>query len=141
MKKFARQCDLTNELMNEGWVIGDGDMYIKYEADAINAAIEMGYKSIDDAYKEDAMYWTEWKDETDFQYAIDEQNNIIELQKLNTMESTLEYLDCLASLKKVNNGINRQEVILWFNENDIDYFNMTDLEMYILYIERNIANN
>ena len=57
------------------------------------------------------------------------------------MESTLEYLDCLASLKKVNNGINRQEVILWFNENDIDYFNMTDLEMYILYIERNIANN
>ena len=79
MKKFARQCDLTNELMNEGWVIGDGDMYIKYEADAINAAIEMGYKSIDDAYKEDAMYYTEWEDETDFQYGIDEQNNIIEL--------------------------------------------------------------
>jgi diketogulonate reductase-like aldo/keto reductase len=79
MEKFARQCDLTNELMNEGWVIGDGDMYIKYEADAINAAIKMGYKSIDDAYKEDAMYWTEWEDEDDFQYGIDEQNNIIEL--------------------------------------------------------------
>lgn len=54
------------------------------------------------------------------------------------MENTSEYLDCLASLKKVNNGIHRQDVILWFNENDIDYFNMSDLEMYIYYIENNI---
>lgn len=55
------------------------------------------------------------------------------------MENTSEYLDCLDSLKKVNNGIHRQEVILWFNENDIDYFNMSDLDMYILYIEKNIT--
>jgi hypothetical protein len=79
MKKFARKCDLTNELMNEGWVIGNGEMYIKNEADALKIAIEMGYKSVDDAYEEDAIYWTEWEDEDDFQYAIDEQNNIIEL--------------------------------------------------------------
>ena len=45
-------------------------------------------------------------------------------------------VDCLGSLKKVNNEIHRQEVILWFNENGIDYFNMTDLDMYIYYIER-----
>ena len=77
MRKFARQCDLTNELMNEGWVIGDGDIYIKYEDDALKIAIEMGYESIDEAYEDDAMYWTEWED--DFQYVIDEQNNIIEL--------------------------------------------------------------
>lgn len=50
---------------------------------------------------------------------------------------TTEYLDCLDCLKKVSNGIHRQEVILWFNENDIDYFNMTDLDMYIYYIEKN----
>ena len=55
------------------------------------------------------------------------------------MENPSEFFDCLDSLKKVNNGIHRQEVILWFNENDIDYFNMTDLEMYILYIEKNIT--
>ena len=55
------------------------------------------------------------------------------------MENPLEFLNCLDSLKKVNNEIHRQEVILWFNENDIDYFNMTDLEMYIFYIEKNIA--
>ena len=51
--------------------------------------------------------------------------------------NTTEYLDCLSYLKRVNNGINRQEVILWFNENDIDYNNMTDLDMYIYYIEKN----
>jgi hypothetical protein len=50
---------------------------------------------------------------------------------------TTEYLDCLDCLKKVSSGIHRQEVILWFNENDIDYFNMTDLDMYIYYIEKN----
>jgi hypothetical protein len=50
---------------------------------------------------------------------------------------TTEYLDCIPFLKKVNNGIHRQEVILWFNENNVDYFNMTDLDMYIYYIEKN----
>ena len=41
----------------------------------------------------------------------------------------------LEALKRINNEINRQDVILWFNENDIDYFNMTDIEMYIHYIK------
>ena len=44
------------------------------------------------------------------------------------------YLDCL---KKVNKLIHRQDLVLWFNENDIDYFNMNDLDMYIYYIEKN----
>lgn len=38
-------------------------------------------------------------------------------------------------LKKINNTIHRQELINWFNENDVDYFNMSDLDMYIYYIE------
>lgn len=50
---------------------------------------------------------------------------------------TSEYADCLFALKKVNNGINRQEVINWFNKNDVDYFNMSDLDMFICYIEKN----
>jgi hypothetical protein len=61
-----------------------------------------------------------------------------ENKELNENDTT-EFIDCLESLKKVNNGINRQEVILWFNENDIDYFNMTDIEMYIMYIEKNVS--
>jgi hypothetical protein len=51
---------------------------------------------------------------------------------------TSYYKDCIPFLKKVNNGIHRTEVVLWFNENDIDYFNMSDLEMYIYYIEKNL---
>lgn len=52
---------------------------------------------------------------------------------------TKEYADCIESLKKVKNGIDIREVILWFNENDIDYYNKSDLEMYITYIEMNIS--
>lgn len=58
-------------------------------------------------------------------------------QRILKENGTTEYLECLSCLKKVNNGIHRQEIISWFNENDIDYFNMTDLDMYIYYIEEN----
>jgi hypothetical protein len=44
----------------------------------------------------------------------------------------------LQVLKKINNIIQKQEVIDWFNQNDIDYHTMTDLEMYIIYIEKNM---
>lgn len=50
-------------------------------------------------------------------------------------EDTTEYMDCLDCLKKVNNRINRRELIRWFNDNDVDYYNMSDLDMYIYYIE------
>jgi hypothetical protein len=60
--KFARRCDVSNEGMNEGWVIGDGVMYIKSETEAEKWAIENGYASIEDALDEDAIYWTEWEE-------------------------------------------------------------------------------
>jgi hypothetical protein len=66
--KYARQCSVTNEGMNEGWCFGDGEEYAKYESDAIKMAKEWGYDSIDEAYNEDACYWTEWEDEDDYQY-------------------------------------------------------------------------
>jgi hypothetical protein len=62
--KFARRCDITGEGMNEGWVIGDGEFYIKDETNAENWCKEAGYASIEDALDEDAIYWTEW-DELD----------------------------------------------------------------------------
>jgi hypothetical protein len=79
MEKFARKCDVTNELMNEGWVVNDGEYYIKNESDALQKAIEMGYGSIDEAYDDDVMYWTQWEEE-DYQYAIDKEGNIIEIE-------------------------------------------------------------
>tara|TARA_R100001440_G_scaffold719_11_gene2350 strand:+ start:153 stop:476 length:324 start_codon:yes stop_codon:yes gene_type:complete len=33
--KYARQCDVTGEGMNKGWVFGDGVFYAKYEKDAL----------------------------------------------------------------------------------------------------------
>ena len=68
-----------------------------------------------------------------------EQRILEENQEFNE-DDTTEYLDCLDCLKKVNYGINRQEVIAWFNDKDVDYFNMTDLDMYIYYIEKNSVN-
>ena len=41
----------------------------------------------------------------------------------------------LEVLKKINYSIPKQEVIDWFNQNDIEYNRMTDIEMYIKYIE------
>ena len=33
--KYARQCSVTGEGMNEGWVWGDGIFYTKYEKDTL----------------------------------------------------------------------------------------------------------
>ena len=39
------------------------------------------------------------------------------------------------TLEHLRNGIPRQDVLDWFNENDIEYIGLTDIEMYIKYIE------
>lgn len=62
---YARKCDITGEGMNEGWVVNDGEMHFKYEADALQWCIENGYRDIDDAYSNDVIYWTEWEEDND----------------------------------------------------------------------------
>jgi uncharacterized protein YehS (DUF1456 family) len=37
----------------------------------------------------------------------------------------------ISVLKHVNFQLNRNEIILWLNENDVDYFNWNDIEMII----------
>tara|TARA_R110000823_G_scaffold300650_1_gene421468 strand:+ start:193 stop:501 length:309 start_codon:yes stop_codon:yes gene_type:complete len=82
---YARQCDITSEGMNEGYCIEDGLMYIKYEKDMIKHLREVEKKGnleydkdvsegrltddwlIEDYYKADYYYWTEWEEE-DLQY-------------------------------------------------------------------------
>ena len=34
-EQYARKCDITGEGMNDGYVVGDGFMHIKYEKDLI----------------------------------------------------------------------------------------------------------
>ena len=58
----TKYCDITGETMTEGWVANDGEMYFKYEKDALAWCIENGYESIEDAYENEAIYWTEWED-------------------------------------------------------------------------------
>lgn len=65
---WARKCSVTGEGMNEGWVVLDGEEYFKNESDAIAWANDNGYDSLEDAYKSEAMYWTAWEDESDYEY-------------------------------------------------------------------------
>jgi len=62
MKGFARVCDATNEGMNEGYCFGDGEAYFKHEADALNYAKSIGYVTLDEAYNNEAYYYTEWEE-------------------------------------------------------------------------------
>jgi len=68
--KFARQCSITGEGMDEGWFSDEADKYFKYEKDALKCCIEYGYKNIDEAYNNDFIYWTQWNDKDDYQYEI-----------------------------------------------------------------------
>lgn len=82
---FARKCSVTGQGMNEGWIVGDGDAYYKYEADAIEACLKAGYASIEDAYMngdeegnegENAWcYWTTWEEIEDDENYFDAVGN------------------------------------------------------------------
>jgi len=77
MMKYARQCDVTGEGMNNGFVICDGDMYIKYEKHmSEHITKDTDYASMEEAYEDDYYYYTEWDDsdcEDDFQFDTNEQ--------------------------------------------------------------------
>jgi hypothetical protein len=57
----VRICSVTNEEMSEGWCVNDGEMYFKYEKDAVKWSTDNGYESLQDAYDNDVIYWTEWE--------------------------------------------------------------------------------
>lgn len=56
----SRICSATKEEMEEGWVVGDGDEYFKYEKDALLYANLKGYKDLSEAYNDEFMYWTQF---------------------------------------------------------------------------------
>ena len=60
MERFARCCDATDKGMNEGFCFGDGEMYFANKSDAELYAIKIGYESLDEAYEDEAYYYTEW---------------------------------------------------------------------------------
>lgn len=50
------------------------------------------------------------------------------------MSSFREYIPLL---QKINNSLNMQEIVSWFNQNNVNYIGLNDLEMIIIYISRN----
>ena len=66
MKRYARQCDVTGEGMNDGYVICDGAMYIKYTKHlSEHITNDTDYKTVEEAYEDDYYYYTEWEDSND----------------------------------------------------------------------------
>jgi len=62
--KFARLCSVTLCGMNSGWVINEGDFYIKDEAVALEFAKGHGWASIQELHDHDPdnFYYTEWEE-------------------------------------------------------------------------------
>ena len=90
MTKFSRQCSITGEGMNEGYVYYDGEMYFKNEKDFVmflryqNEPIEDIWNLSDEfilneAYDNGEYYYTEWEDENEYEYCEDENGNLIEI--------------------------------------------------------------
>ena len=73
---WARQCDVTEEGMNEGWCWGDGHFYTKHKKDTIaelrkdhsDRNIFSDEELLEWAYDEEILYWTEWECEDDIQW-------------------------------------------------------------------------
>ena len=76
---WARKCDATGQGMNEGFVFGDGEKYFSVQSAAIEYAQELGYKDLDEAYDDEAYYWTEWEDKSEYQY-LEVDGKLIEIQ-------------------------------------------------------------
>jgi len=43
----------------------------------------------------------------------------------------------VAEFKMVRALVSKQDVINWFNQNNIDYYHLEDIDMYIIYMENN----
>ena len=74
--KYARQCSVTGEGMNEGYIVGDCTT-VKYEKDLIALIRSWGDKEFNTAsdeyilaesYKLEEYFWTVWEDESEHQY-------------------------------------------------------------------------
>ena len=75
MEKFARKCDATGRGMNEGYVVGDGELCFSEEKHLIDHLRSRGGMDglsdeyiLAEAYDQEEYYYTEW----DF-YDIDDE--------------------------------------------------------------------
>lgn len=71
--KFPRKCDITGMGMWEGYCFGDGQDYAIDKSGASTIAAQYGYETLEEAWEDDAYYFTEWQelDEEDGWYESD----------------------------------------------------------------------
>jgi len=89
-ERYARQCSISDEGMNEGWIDEDTGVYFKYKKDVLKYIKDLmlntyesegdsifdidKYKKDDDivdvGYEHFNTYWTSWECETDLQYKL-----------------------------------------------------------------------
>jgi len=69
MEKFARRCDATGKGINEGYVVGDGELYFASKDDLINHLRSRGGMEdlsdefiLNEAYELEEYYYTEWEE-------------------------------------------------------------------------------
>ncbi|WP_412464175.1 hypothetical protein [Flavobacterium mekongense] len=62
LEKFARKSSVTGKGMNEGYVFEMHGFYCEEENEARDKAMELGYNSLEEAYKDEAYYWTQWEE-------------------------------------------------------------------------------
>jgi hypothetical protein len=88
MDKYARRCDITGRGMNEGYVVGAGDLlfsekkhlvnWLKSVAKEENLNFESDKLMLKHYYEEELYYYTEW-DEVDEDEWYDADGNAIEI--------------------------------------------------------------
>lgn len=84
MEKFVRRCDATGRGMNEGYVVGAGDLYfsdkkhlvewLKGVAKEDGLEFDSDKEMMDHYYNDDLYYYTEWE-EVDEDCYYDEEGN------------------------------------------------------------------
>lgn len=69
MEKFARRCDATGRGMNEGYVVGDGEMYFSEKQHLVDWLKSRGVMDnlsddfiLNESYELGEYYYTEWQE-------------------------------------------------------------------------------
>ena len=94
MTKYARRCDATGKGINEGYVVGDGELYFEKQSDLLIHLKEYNWidcngksskeitnedELLEFFYNEDYYYYTEW-DEIDDDVYYDAEGNEYETE-------------------------------------------------------------
>lgn len=85
--------------MNEGYVAYNGEYYIKYEIDAEGWAMKRGYKDLQEAYDDDAIYYTAWEEEADYEYVL-VNDKLVEIEQYEVDRAPINELS-----EKIQNDI------------------------------------